>query len=106
MTALRTIRRSESPALRGVVALLCVLLVLFVGAAQVLHMHAPNEAANPGCSLCAVAHVAAVAAPMAVPPVFAAVAHVVDAAERTAPPYRYFPFALYVRPPPAWTTHA
>ncbi len=106
MPALATIRRQVRPTLPGLVALVCVLLILFVGVAQVVHIHAADEAANPGCSLCAVAHVAAVAAPMAVPPAFVVVVQRFASLERSIAPRQLLFFALYVRPPPAATAHA
>ena len=105
MSALSKSRRSHSQN-RTLVVLLCVLLILFVGATQALHIHATDEAANPGCSLCAVAHVTAIPAPVLAGPVIAeSVAHVAppDSAEV---PQRFFSFSLYVRPPPSSTTHA
>jgi len=80
--------------------------MLFVGATQVLHTHASDEAGNPGCSLCAVAHVTAISVPvLAIPVVAASVAHVVPP-DSAAVPQRFFSFNLYVRPPPSLTTHA
>ena len=91
---------------RVLVVLLCVLLILFVGAAQALHTHAADEAANPGCSLCAVAHVTALPAPVLANPVVAEIVAVVADPDPVAAPQRFFAFSLYVRPPPAMTTHA
>jgi hypothetical protein len=92
---------------RTLVVLLCVLLILFVGATQALHIHASDEAANPGCSLCAVAHVTALPAPLlAALAVAEPVTSSVAEAESISAPQRYFSFSLYVRPPPALTTHA
>jgi len=80
--------------------------MLFVGATQALHTHASDEAANPGCSLCAVAHVTAVPVPvLAIPVIAESVPHVVPP-DSAAVPQRFFSFNLYVRPPPSLTTHA
>jgi len=106
MSALDPSRRSDRQTSRTLVVLLCVLLMLFVGATQSLHIHASGEAANPGCSLCAVAHVTAIPAPVLAEPVVAeSVAHVVPP-DSALVPQRFFSFDLYVRPPPATTTHA
>jgi len=91
---------------RILVVLLCVLLILFVGATQALHTHASNEAANPGCSLCAVAHVTALPAPVLASPVVAEIVDPVAEPDTVAVPIRFFSFSLYVRPPPAMTTHS
>ena len=95
---------SQSPSI--LVALLCVLLILFVGAAQALHTHASNEGANPGCSLCAVAHVTALPAPAIASPVAAEIVDLVAEPDPVAAQKRFFSFSLYVRPPPAMTTHS
>ena len=91
---------------RTLVVLLCVLLILFVGATQALHIHASNEAANPGCSLCAVAHVTALPAPVLAVPVAAEVVVSIAQSDAISAPQRFFSFSLYVRPPPALTAHA
>ncbi len=95
---------SETPSF--LVVLLCVLLILFVGATQALHIHASNEAANPGCSLCAVAHVTALPTPVLASPVVAQIVAAVADPDPVAAPQRFFAFNLYVRPPPATTTHS
>jgi hypothetical protein len=98
-------RTDHRQSLRILTGILCVLLILFVGAAQTLHMHAPDEAANPGCSLCAVAHVTALPAPVLVTPVVAEmVAAVAYAPQTAAVPNQFFSFGLYVRPPPPAST--
>jgi hypothetical protein len=95
---------SQTP--RTLVVLLCVLLILFVGAAQALHVHASDEAANPGCSLCAVAHVTALPTPVLASPVVASIVDLVAEPDLAAAPKRFFSFSLYVRPPPAMTSHS
>jgi hypothetical protein len=90
--------------LRVLTAMVCVLLILFVGAAQILHMHSPDETANASCSLCAVAHATALPAPVLGTLVVAeAVAPVAPPAAVSAPK-RFFSFSLYVRPPPVATS--
>lgn len=106
MNSLFQSRHGQSQTPRTLVVLLCVLLMLFVGATQALHIHASGEAANPGCSLCAVAHVTAIAAPVLAGPVIAeSIANVLPP-DFAAIPQRFFSFNLYVRPPPSLTTHA
>jgi len=106
MSSLQT-SRSQSRTLRTLVALVCVLLILFVGAAQALHVHASGEAANPGCSLCAVAHVSPLPTPVLATPVVAEVVLPVAQPDPVSAPNRFFSFSLYVRPPPAvLTAHA
>jgi len=84
--------------------MVCVLLILFVGAAQVLHMHAPDEASNAGCSLCAVAHATALPAPVLGTPAVAEAVAAIVAPDALSTPNRFFSFSLYVRPPPAATS--
>ena len=106
MKPFRPTRNGTSSTPSILVVLLCVLLILFVGATQALHIHASNEAANPGCSLCAVAHVSALPSAVLASPVVAQV--VVDVAESDlgTAPKRFFSFSLYVRPPPAMSSHS
>lgn len=102
-----TSRQGQSQTLRNLVAILCVLLILFVGATQALHVHASDEAANPGCGLCAVAHVSALPAPAVATLVVAEAVAPVAAVEPLSAPQRFFSFSLYTRPPPAaLTAHA
>lgn len=95
-----------SQTLRILLAGVCVLLILFIGAAQVLHTHTAAEAANPGCSLCAVAHLSVLTAPVATSPVPVATTAPIRAAEIAPPPPRLFSFATYVRPPPVLTSRS
>lgn len=105
MKYLQTSRTDSPQTLRVLTVILCVLLILFVGAAQAMHSHAQDEAANPGCSLCAVAHVTALPAPMLASPLVAEmVAAVAHPPETLSAPKQFFSFSLYVRPPPAATT--
>jgi hypothetical protein len=106
MNLLGTNRSRDSRTSRSLVVLLCVLLMLFVGATQVLHIHASDDAANPGCSLCAVAHVSALPAPSLAAPIAAESVAPIAPVDPVSVPQRFFSFSLYVRPPPALTTHA
>ena len=86
------------------VALLCIALVLFLGAAQVLHTHGPHaadEAQNPNCSLCSVAHLAALPIPFLDRPVAVETVTPVRAPDQAQPPPRQFTFSTLIRPPPA-----
>jgi len=105
MKLFHTSRAKHRQSLRVLTGLVCVLLILFVGAAQTLHMHAPDEAANPGCSLCAVAHVTALPVPVPATPVVAElVTELGYPPETVSTPKRFFSFNLYVRPPPPAST--
>jgi len=95
-----TTRPGQSQLLRSLVAILCVLLILLVGAAQTLHVHAPDEAANPGCALCAVAHVSPLPTPVLGTLVVAESVAPIAAVEPVSAPQRFFSFSLYTRPPP------
>jgi len=101
MQMFHTNRGDGRRSLRVLTAMVCVLLMLFVGAAQVLHMHAPDEAANAGCSLCAVAHATALPAPVLGALVLAESVAPIAAPDAVSAPNRFFSFSLYVRPPPA-----
>jgi hypothetical protein len=104
MTTLAKYRGDGRRSLRVLTALVCVLLILFVGAAQVLHMHAQDEAANASCSLCAVAHAAALPAPVLGTLAVAEAVATIAAPYAVSAPNRFFAFSLYVRPPPAVTS--
>jgi len=106
MKAFMTSRNGQSQTPRTLVVVLCVLLMLFVGATQALHIHTSDEAANPGCSLCAVAHITALPAPVLAVLMVAETVAPVGEFESASSPIRFFSFSLYVRPPPATTTHA
>jgi hypothetical protein len=86
---------------RVAIAFVCILLVLFVGATQLLHQHTAGDAQNPNCSLCAVAHLSATVSPVAQTPAVAETLQVVCRPAKRVAPARAFPFNLYVRPPPA-----
>ena len=98
-------RHHSTQTLRLLLAGLCILLILFTGAAQLLHTHATEEAANPGCSLCAIAHLSVLAAPFLPNPVATEAILPLRAPETRLAPQRLFSFSTYVRPPPALTAH-
>lgn len=92
---------------RVLVAFVCLLLVLLVGSAHLLHTHsAGDEAANPSCSLCAVAHLTALPAPVLGTPVAAESILLLRRVSAFVAPLRYFAPSLCVRPPPASTSNA
>lgn len=80
--------------------ILCAALMAFSTTVQIVHNHGRAGTAQPGCSLCVVAH--AGVSPSA-PPAFSAIVwRAIDAAapfvER---PCKSFVFSFYSRPPPA-----
>ncbi len=92
---------------RALVAFVCILLVLLVGSAQLLHTHPAGDlAGDPTCSLCAVAHLTALPAPVLDGPVTAEAILLLRGVCCLTAPSRYFATALHVRPPPASTTNA
>ena len=109
MQSLTTNRDLRKPtySLTSVVAFLCILLILIVGAAQLLHTHnAGDETVSSGCSLCAVAHLAAIFAPTPAGLVKAESIWLFTQAVPAEAPPRYFARSLYVRPPPVLTAFA
>ena len=109
MQSLITVRglRKLTCSFQSVVALLCIFLILIVGAAQLLHNHsAGDETVNSSCSLCAVAHLAANSAPTPAGLVKAeSISLFRQAVPEQAPP-RYFARSLNVLPPPVLTALA
>lgn len=93
--------RPRGSAWKLVVALLCVVLAVLAGTAQVVHMHADGTDTHADCSLCAAAHVgvqAAVQVQAVAPPV-----RLVQAVEfrlQPRPARLDLGFALFDRPPP------
>ncbi len=97
--------RTVNPqSLRILMALVCVLLVVFVGAAQLLHTHPGPDPSDPGCSLCAVAHLAAVFTPAHDSLLTAQMIEPVRPADPDFAPPHFCAFAHHVRPPPVLTT--
>jgi len=81
-------------------AVVCVLLVLFIGFVAAVHSHPDNSRADErGCSVCALAHAGVVPVVLAAPvPVFASYALYVTRAD--SPRSLLFVSSLYIRPPP------
>ena len=104
MTSLQR-RDARTQPLRVLLALLCVVLVVFVGSAQLLHMHTGPEGSSPansdpGCSLCAVAHLAALPTPALATPVVAELVQPLHAIEPHVAPPRFPAYCHESRPPP------
>jgi hypothetical protein len=95
------IRQSTKGSWRFLLALLCVLLVVVVGTAQIAHTHADGAVNHADCSLCAAAHatVHIVQTPAPAPP--AVVITPLEALPLAATPSARSTFALFTRPPPA-----
>jgi hypothetical protein len=90
--------RAEAP-WRILLALLCVLLVVVLGAVQVAHTHA-DGADHADCALCAAAHVSVhpIHAPSPAPAT--AVVATLEALPPAVLPRALATFALFTRPPP------
>lgn len=93
-------RSNANASWRIFLGICCIALIILGGTIHVAHFHAPGDAPDPGCTLCATAHVAiSPAAPIVVPvrvPLVAA--PVVDL--QPARPRRFVVLSLYIRPPP------
>ena len=95
------IRQNAHSSWRFLLALLCVLLVVVAGTAQVAHAHADGAVNHADCSLCVAAHATVhfVQTPAPAPP--AMVVAVLEALPLAATPSALSTFALFTRPPPA-----
>lgn len=81
-------------------AILCVLLVVVAGTAQVAHSHADGTDTHADCSLCVAAHVTVHIAKTPAPARPVAVVARVEALLQAVLPSALTPFSLYIRPPP------
>ena len=99
-------RAQATQALRILLAGLCILLILFTGAAQLLHTHAGSEANDPGCSFCAVAHLSVLTSTVPTQPVTTEAILCLRTPETLFAPPTLFSFATYVRPPPFSTSQS
>jgi hypothetical protein len=86
-------------------ALVCVLLVVVAGTAQVAHTHA-DAATHADCSLCVAAHVIVHLVATPAPAPTAAVVAVLECLPPVARPTALSTFALFTRPPPAGAASA
>ena len=87
--------------LRVLVAGVCILLVLLVGAAHMLHAHPAGSPPESSCSLCVVAHLSASPAPFVAGP---AISAELRALPPPAPAHTASSAAILaytIRPPPA-----
>ena len=100
MTTSSQRRTARNQSLRILLALLCVVLVVFIGSAQLLHMHAGPERADSGCSLCAVAHLAALPTPELASLAVAENVQLLHVAEAAVAPPRFPAYSYDSRPPP------
>jgi len=82
-------------------ALLCVLLILFAGFAQAIHVHPDSSSsASHECSICSVAHAGAIVkAAYRVVPVFRR--SILIPREAASPKPLLLASFLYIRPPPS-----
>jgi len=96
-------RAARTQSLRILLAFLCVALVVFIGSAQLLHMHAGPERADSGCSLCAVAHLAALPTPALASLAVAENVQLLHIAEAAVAPPRFPAYSYDSRPPPVVT---
>jgi len=85
---------------RILLALVCVLLVVVLGAVQVAHTHADGAANHADCALCAAAHISVhpVHAPSPAPAT--SVVATLEALPLAVLPRTLAIFALFTRPPP------
>ena len=90
---------------RVLLALLCVLLVVVAGTAQVAHTHA-DAASHPDCSLCVATHVTMHLVATPAPAPTAAVVAVLECLPPVVRPTALSTFALFTRPPPAGAASA
>jgi len=92
--------RAEAP-WRILLALLCVLMVVVLGAVQVAHTHTDGSDTHADCALCAAAHIAVhpVHAPSPAPAT--SVVATLEALPPAILPRTLCSFALFTRPPPA-----
>jgi len=81
-------------------AVICVLLVLFIGFVAAVHSHPDNSRADErSCSVCVLAHAGVVPVALSAPvPVFASSA--VHLTRTVSPLSLLFVSSLYIRPPP------
>ncbi len=91
----------QAPWLRILIATVCILLVLIVGAAHMLHAHPAGSPPEAGCSLCVVAHLSASPAPFIAGPAISAELRALPPPEPTHTADSASILAFTIRPPPA-----
>jgi hypothetical protein len=87
--------------LRVLLAMVCVLLVVFAGVVQAAHSHLGCADTHANCSLCAAAHVTVHFTEAQTPAVTASVVARVEALPASELPNRLSAFPHFTRPPPA-----
>ena len=85
---------------RLLLAILCVVLLVFTGTVQVAHTHADGADTHANCSLCAVAHIAVHLAQAPAPVQTTAIVAILHALPPDLLPSALSTFALFTRPPP------
>jgi hypothetical protein len=86
--------------MRSWTLLVCLLLVVFIGAAQALHFHANELSNHENCVVCQVAHAPTAAGPVVLLTVVLAVAAFLGLASISSPQLSLHTFSLFCRPPP------
>jgi uncharacterized membrane protein YdjX (TVP38/TMEM64 family) len=80
--------------------LICLLLVVFMGAAQAVHFHANEFSNHENCVVCQVAHAPSAAGPVLLLTVVLVVAAFVSPVSIPPPRLSLHAFSLFSRPPP------
>lgn len=94
-------RSNANASWRILLGICCIALIILGGTIHVAHFHAPGSAPDPGCALCATAHVAiSPAAPIVVPVRVQLVAAIL-ADLQPAHPRHFVVLSLTIRPPPS-----
>jgi hypothetical protein len=99
--AAMTPKRRDGATWRILLAVLCAVLVVVAGAAQVIHMHADGTDTHADCSLCAAAHLSVHVATAPAPLALLVVSAMPGSRQRRRPVIPVSHFALFTRPPPA-----
>ena len=86
---------------RLLLAIFCVLLVLFGATVQAVHTHPDGDVSHADCSLCAASHLVAQVVEQPLPVVAAVVVGTVERDTPLAGHDAVKTFALFTRPPPA-----
>jgi hypothetical protein len=94
--------RTPEPRRKGelLLAVMCVVLVMFAGLIQVTHSHGNDSLSHPDCALCVSAHTTvSPSAPITAP---AALTHIarIEVVEQAAGPSCLFIYNYRIRPPP------
>jgi hypothetical protein len=92
--------RADAP-WRILLALLCVLMVVVLGAVQVMHTHADGTANHADCALCAAAHISVQPVHAVAPAPTTSVVALLVALPPSILLSSLATFALFTRPPPA-----